>query len=237
MPGCRVGLPPRPARGPRPAVSRFLPVLLAVVGLTAAPLSSSAQDAEKPWRVSVGGLAGVLKPDSKLADYQWDTSPTLAWGAAALAGTGRFDAGLRLLWFETTQAMQLPGAPPETRVRTTSLDLVGRYRFASVAGTHLAAAASVGRVHLGYDPDRIEVVLPGSGTLEVEFGPIDEWIVGGGIAMTRSVFPAWDLGLEVDYRTYSTETAHQAGGSIVREREWFGAWGGRLGLAWRYGRL
>jgi hypothetical protein len=207
------------------------------LGLSAGPVTAQETASGSSLRVTLGVLTGVLKPDAKLADYQWDTSPQLAWGAEALAGTGRFDAGLRLLQYDTTQEMQLTGAPPSVRVRSTSLDLLGRVRVATVWGTHLAAAASMGRVHLGYDPDRLDVPLPGGSSLEVEFAPVDEWIVGGGLAVTRPLARVWDLGLEVDYRAFSMETAHQAGGTVVLERQWFGDWGARLGLGWRYGQL
>ena len=103
-------------------------------------------------------------------------------------------------------------------------------------GTHsgIAAIASTGVLHLGWSPDH--VTLDAGGTpVEVAFEPVTEWIGGGGLALRRPVGPSWVFGLEVDHRVFALDTAHQSGGSIVRERESFGEWNARLELAWLRG--
>ena len=88
-------------------------------------------------------------------------------------------------------------------------------------------------MHLGYQPDRVVLSLPGSGTTEIALGPVDEWIWGGGLAATRPLAGPFDAGVEVDYRVFSLETAHRDGAAIELGRESFGEWGARLSIAWR----
>jgi hypothetical protein len=113
---------------------------------------------------------------------------------------------------------------------------VGQGRLATVLGNQLLAVGSVGRVHLGYDPDRITINPGGLGsTIDVELAAVNEWIVGGGLAVKRSLTPDWATGLEVDYRVFSMDTAHRSGDEIVLERQSFGEVSARLALAWQYG--
>jgi hypothetical protein len=186
---------------------------------------------------SLGVLSGSTKPDAALADYQWNTTPRGAWGAQALVGAGRFATGVRFWRTQTTQDIGLPGAPAGTTVRWTSGELVGQGRLATLWGNHVMAIASVGRLHLDSDPDRITIDPNGSVfPIVVDFKPVDEWIAGGGVSLKRALGPAWDLGLEFDHRVFGLETAHRNGDVIEVGRQSFGDWSARLELAWLYRR-
>lgn len=204
-------------------------VLGAVVGAATAAAPVRADDARATPRWSIGILAGSVQPDADLADYQWRTLPSAAWGVQVLAGTGRFSGGVRL-W--NTRAQQEIGAATPATVRGTSFELVGRGRLLNVGASQVLAIASGGRMHLGYDPDRIEV----SGDANaVQLGPIDEWIVGAGLALEHRVAGAWRVGFEVERRFFGLDTAHRSGEAIVEQREAMGDWNARVELA-RLGR-
>jgi hypothetical protein len=176
-----------------------------------------------PLWLSLGLLTGADKPDARLANYQWNTTPHAAWGAQALVGVGRLAGGLRVWTTGTTQQLD-PAAAAD--VRSTSVELVGQARVASLGIADLVAVASAGRVHMGYHPD--QVTIAGS---TVDLRPIDEWIGGGGLAMRRTLIAGWSLGLEVDYRRFALDTAHQQGGTVVQARESFNDWSARFELA------
>ena len=198
--------------------------------------ASPHERAWQPW-FSFGFQTGFVKPDASFADYQWDTRPQVTWGAEALAGEGRWALGARFLRSSNTQEIDATATAPTTTVRMTSLELVGKGRVVSVLGTDVFGMASVGRVHLGYSPDQVTIDPTGLGiTVDVEFEPVNEWIVGGGMAIRRDLASAWAAGLEIDHRVFSLETAHRNGNSIEFGRESFGDWSARLGLAWQYGR-
>ena len=210
-------------------------VSTAVASATAVALCCGSANAASPtagrW-FSVGALAGTWVPDGSLSDYQWNAMPQPAWGIQALGGASRWAAGLRL-WSATT-SQDLGSSAPSPDVRSTTAEVVGRARLGSWWGTEVAAIASTGVLHLGWNPDH--VTLDAGGTpVEVAFESVTEWIGGGGLALRRPIGPSWALGLEVDHRVFALDTAHQSGGSIVRERESFGEWNARLELAWLRG--
>lgn len=198
----------------------------------AAPFGGAGTD--RPW-FSIGVLSGTSKPDAGLADYQWNTAPRAAWGAQALAGRGPVATGLRFWRSETTQDNALPAETLVSKIGWTSLEWVTRARVAAVLGVTVYGSASVGRLHLAYDPDRVTIDTGGSGPVEVEFAPIDEWIAGGGVALTRAVTEDWHAGLEIDHRVFRMDTAHRSGDAIEYRRDTFGDWSARFELAWRYG--
>lgn len=205
-------------------------------GTTAIPVEIAIAQAAVPsaaapaWWLSAGLLGGSAQLDGRLADYQWDVLPRVGWGAEALAGTGRFATGVRLWATRTTQRIGVAGEPDPT-VRATSIEVVGRGRVASIAGLEVSVNASAGRLHLGYDPDRVTIATSGP-PVEVRFDPVDEWIGGGGLGLRRSLGRDWSASLEVDRRVFGLRTAHRNGDEIEVTRETFGDWNARLGLAW-----
>ena len=154
-----------------------------------------------------------------------------------LAGKGKWALGARLLRSSNTQQIDASASSATTTVRLTSLELVGQGRVLTFLGTEVYAMASAGRVHLGFSPDQITIDPGGLGiNVDVKFEPVNEWIVGGGMAVRRDLATQWAAGLEIDRRVFSLETAHRNGNSIEYGRESFRNWSARLGLAWQYGR-
>ena len=195
--------------------------------------SSSTAPPERHW-VSVGAHTGWLQPDSKLADYQWDTSPRWTLGGEALGGLGRFAAGLRVQRFETVQELGALATPPAAAVRATSSEATAKVRVASVGRIDLLVTAGAGLLHLTYAPDRAQVDA-GTGTpIAVTLRPIDEWIGGVGVAFERPIAGPWRTGLTLEQRVFSMETAHRNGPDIERRSESFDGWSAKLGLAWRH---
>ncbi len=198
-------------------------VIAATVLMGTAQPSHAAPESAPPW--SFGILAGSVQPERDLADYQWRTLPSAAWGIQALAEADRWSGGVRL-W--NTHARQEIGAAEPATVRSTSFELVGRGRLLNVGASQVLATASGGRLHLGYDPDHIEV----SGDANaVKLGPIDEWIAGAGLALERRVAGAWRVGFEVERRFFGLDTAHRDGEVNVERRETMGDWNARVELA------
>jgi hypothetical protein len=193
-------------------------------------------DGERPPKTwfSLGLITGTTQFDAGLADYQWDVTPRLGLGARALVGRGRLATGLRLWRASSTQAIGDLGRAPD--VHATSWELVGEGRLAEVLGTQVLATAGAGRLRLGYDPDRITIQPPGAPSpIVVDLVPVATWIGGGGLALRRAVAPAWTVGLGLDARVFTIDTAHRAGDEIVYARESFGDWSARCELAWRVG--
>lgn len=170
-------------------------------------------------------------PDARLADYQWDAGPQVTWGAQALAGWDRFATGLRFTQSGTTQTIGFPDPTSAAAVRSTTWELLGRGRIATLGGNQVNAIATFGRIHLGYDPDRVTVQQSGS-PIVVELKPVDEWIIGLGLGVERPVVPTLTAGLEVDHRMFRMTAAHRAGDEIVVGRESFREWNARVSLAW-----
>jgi hypothetical protein len=207
-----------------------------VLTVCAAPLAPKSADAQA-WHATVGVLTGSALLDPALAGCQWDTTPRASWGGQVLAGLGRFDAGVRMLSAETTQDLGLQGVA-SPRVHLTSLELVGQARILNLWGTRLHAIASVGRLRLDYAPDQLSFDPGGGGApIVLQFRSVNEWIGGGGLALKLPVAEHWQLGVEVDHRVFSMETAHRNGSAIEYGRETFGEWNARLEFAWAYGRV
>ena len=197
---------------------------------TADPSAGDHAEAARGVRFSLGLLAGTTQFDAGLADYQWNTRPRMAWGGQAMAGAGRFAAGLRLWTTRTTQAIGDLGDAPG--VRATSIELVGEGRLAQRWGTELLATAGAGRLHLGYHPDQVAIQPPGPvGAIVVALAPVDAWIAGGGLAVRRALLPGWSVALGVEHRSFAIDTAHRVGNAIVLTRESFGDWSARFELA------
>ncbi|MGH7731090.1 MAG: hypothetical protein ACRENJ_07555 [Candidatus Eiseniibacteriota bacterium] len=243
-------MPGRPNGFGAPSIG--LLALSAALALTAPSRVSAAEAPESPveapapsgrvvggasnggW-ISIALLAGSTQFDAGLADYQWDTSPRFAWGVRALVGRGRFAGGLRVWRAVSVQSIGDLGEAPE--VRATSWELVGEGRLAEVRGTRVLATAGAGRLHLGYEPDRITIQPPGAPSpIVVDLAPVGAWIGGAGLALRREVVAGWTAGLGVEARVFSIDTAHRAGNVIVNTRETFGDWSARFELARQIGR-
>lgn len=202
-----------------------------------APLPAEQEAGEGSGRtwISVGLVAGTTQFDAGLADYQWDTTPRVGWGVLALVGRGRLACGLRAWRASTTQSIGDLGEAPA--VHATSWELVGEGRLAEVMGIRVLATAGAGRLHLGYEPDRITIQPPGAPSpIVVDLAPVGTWIAGGGLMLRRAVVPAWTVGIGFDARVFSIDTAHRAGDEIVVGRETFGDWSARFELARQVGR-
>ena len=227
----RRGMEAARAQGLRGATARVVVGSLALVGAACGPGAASAS-IEGGW-VGLGVRVSATQLDDRLADYQWDVTPRAAWGAEAAVGRGRFGAGLRL---EATRTVQDVGSSSGTpAVHRTTLELVGRGRLASRWGVAVLASASAGWLHLGYHPDRM-AIESGSGTLVVDFEPIDTWVAGGGLMLERPLGGPWLVSFEIDHRVFDLDTAHRNGTAIAVGRERFGDWNARLGLSRVWGR-
>jgi hypothetical protein len=219
----------------RPFVStaRHAAAALALVLVAATPDTAASGEPSAAW-ASIGLLGGSTLPDAKLADYQWDTRPRTAWGAQALAGVGRFAVGARAWRSQTVQVLDLPAGPLSPEVRSTTLEVLGRVRLASLAGTGISLAGSAGRLGIRYRPGRVVISSGPGGDVSADLAPLSEWTVGAGIAAERPLFANWRIGVSVDRSVFALDTAHRSGASIVDARESFGDWSTRLELAWRF---
>jgi hypothetical protein len=231
------------ASGTRPGGHRPLAVaagigavlLAAAGGVSAAPRDAATDDLGGPsgrW-ISVGLLSGSTWLDTGLADYQWDVTPRMDWGAQALVGGGRFATGLRLWRSRTTQQIDPADATLAADVRATSTELVGRGRLTTALRCEVMAVASAGLLHLGYHPDHVTITPTGGGAaITVDLEPVNEWIGGAGLALRRPLRGPWAAGVEMDHRLFGLDTAHRNGAVIEYGRQRFGDWSARLELAW-----
>jgi hypothetical protein len=179
-------------------------------------------------------LGGAAIPDQGLADFQWDTRPKFSGGVQAMAALGPWGAGARWTESATQQSLGSAASTPEARVGTRALELIARRRLAAFGAQSLFADAAVGRTRLSYHPDHVQMDVSGS-PVDVALAPIEEWSWGGGLGTERPLGCALMGGLEVGYRAFSMETAHQGGGSVVVERRTFEEWSTRFTLGWRFG--
>jgi hypothetical protein len=191
---------------------------------TAAPAAPS-----RGW-ISLALLAGSTQFDTGLADYQWDTTPRIGWGATGLIGRGRFATGLELWRAGTTQSIGDLGPSPE--VHATSLELVGEVRLVEYRSLRLWVRGHGGWLRLGYHPDQITIQPPGPvSPIAVGLDPVDTWTGGGGLAVRRPLGDHWSVGLGLDARRFTIDTAHREGSQIVYGRETFGDWSARCEVA------
>jgi len=194
---------------------------------------SHARESGSPW-VSIAALGGASAWDPKLDDYQWSVGPSAAYGAQTLVGVGRWAGGVRLWRSRSSQQIDPNSSATEATVHATSLELVGRARLASRSRTALSLELTGGWLRLSYAPDHAQVAT-GSGTVDVEFRPVDTWVAGAGLAFEQSLAGAWSLGFGVNQRLFSLETAHRNGNSIELGREQFLDWSARLEVAKHWG--
>jgi hypothetical protein len=205
-------------------------VLALVLGWTLGPTFVEAQ--ARP-EVALTLLGGVVKPDAGLADYQWDTRPQATGGAQAMVGLGPWGAGLRWTQSSTTQELGSAASAPEASVRTRALEAVVRRQVLAFGGQSVFLDAAVGRTRLSYAPEHVTMDAGGTPVV-VTLAPIEEWSWGGGAGIERGLSSSLVGGLELGYRAFGMDTAHQAGGEVVYERRTFAEWSTRFTLGWRF---
>jgi hypothetical protein len=204
-----------------------LPAILVLCLLATASVAA-------PWRLEVGPVAGAVSLDPALADYRWATTPSLQAGLATAVGRNRWRLGLRLLRSETTQGTGLGAAYADPTVQLTSAEVLGRYTVVRTLGVDVSLAGHAGWLHLGYTPDRLDLASTGgAGTVTVDYRPVDEAVVGGGLELRRGVGRRWAVALAADASSFALDTAHRRGDAIVESRERFWNWSARLTVAWR----
>jgi hypothetical protein len=185
--------------------------------------------------ISISFLTGSTQFDTGLADYQWDVTPRFGWGVLGLVGRGRLAAGLELWRAGTTQAVGDLGSAPE--VHATSAELVGEVMAVERWETRLWLRGHGGLMRLGYHPDQITIQPPGPvSPIVVALDPVNAWTGGAGVALRRALTDRWALGLGVDMRRFTIDTAHRAGNEVVYGRETFGDWTARCEVARVFGR-
>jgi hypothetical protein len=210
--------------------------LFAAIALLAlfllAPKRAHASPLTPRWEVGV--LGGWSLPDRGLDDFAWDVSPHPSWGAQALATLGPAALGLRYTRSSTTQDLGAASSVASARVRSSALELVARGDLVGLEGFGggLYAVASAGRLHLGYDPDRVTMDT-GSGPVDVELAPVGTWTYGGGLGVKRGLAAGWNVALETTHRRFELDTAHRNGGEVTYERRNFGEWSARVALSRR----
>lgn len=185
----------------------------------------------KPPRIAVGVTGGYVQPDASLSDYRWDASGRASWGLEAVAGLGRLDTGLRYLSWRSRQGTGIPGFPESPAVRVSRLEFLVRVQALSGAGFRLLGTGALGRVHLGYSPDRLRIDT-GSGPVEVAFPPVDDWSGALGMAVERDLGRRWNAGAEIERSLFALDTAHRSGDEIVEDRTTFASWNLRVRLSW-----
>ena len=178
-------------------------------------------------------LGGVAKPDAALADYQWDTRPKATGGAQAMVTLGSWGAGLRWMQSKTSQDLGSTASTPEASVRTRALEVVTRRNLLVFGGQALFAGVAIGRMRLSYQPDHVTMDAGGT-PVDVQLAPIDTWSWGGDLGAERALGSTLVGGLEVGYRAFSLDAAHQSGGQVVVERHTFAEWSTRFTLGWRF---
>jgi len=210
---------------------RLASVLLLATAVTAErPAPARAGDR---LEVSVGTVAGVVLPDPDLADYRWDVSGRASWGIQGLAGRGRLRGGLRVWGWGGRQGTGILGDATAPRVRLLAVQATAQGRLGRLLGVGVAGMAGVGRVHLGYSPDRLQVAVPGApGPVEVAFRPADEWIGSVGVVASRDLDRHLRVSAETERSFFSLETAHRLGDAVITGRRTFASWSLRLGLSW-----
>lgn len=188
------------------------------------------------FQIDAGPIGGVTLLDSHLADYNWDTRPMLQAGAQVVGYYDRYGAGVRVWRAGTTQATGIPGATTVPRVALTSVEAVGEARIARSRGIELWGMAHGGRLHLGYDPERLAIDLGGgAGTVTVDYNAISEWDFGVGMGIRADLTKQLALTLQGENTTFALDTAHRNGAEIVEARERFYVWSFRARVSWRFG--
>lgn len=199
-------------------------------------LALSGGSATAQLRYGVGVDGGSTWLDPSLSDYRWDVNGSPTFGAELRAGIQRGHLALRIWRSGTTQGTGIPGETTEPEVKLTGVELGARARVLSLWGFRSYLGGAVGRLHIGYSPDELDLTPPGSpDPVRVQFEPIDEWTLAYGLGLERDLFGVVALGLHVERLVFSLDTVHRNGGNIEERRERMGNWIGRLSLTRSFG--
>ena len=197
-------------------------------------LSSNAFSAERSRAIRIGPVAGSLILDEELSNYRWDTSARAVWGVSAALSGKRHTLGARFWRSTTSQSTGIPGVAKSPTVNLTGSEATGEFRLARFAGFAVLASGSLGLLHVGYAPDRLVVDLQGGGeTLAVDLEPLDEALLGVGLAIRRNLARRFELALGVHHSWFGLETNHRVGDDLETRRETFGNWTVRVELSHR----
>jgi hypothetical protein len=207
--------------------------LLAATATVAGPSSPDEKAGRGRWRFAVGLFAGGYMVDRKLDNYRWDTHPAGLRGVEATLLRGRFAAGARLWGSHTTQSSGIPGESEAPRVNLTGVEILGRVRVLQVSFVELWGSGHAGRLHLGYDPDRLTFDPGGlAEPVTVVYDPISEWEFGYGAQLRGEMTRQLALAIEAGRSSFALDTAHRRGDEIVQSREWFHGWSVQLSVSW-----
>jgi len=216
------------------------PILAALLLAMCANLSPAGEKEEGEDRFpawTIAPFVGSIVFDGKLADYRWDTGPHLLLGIDAAARNDRLALGGRLWISDTSQGMVVPGIDLQPSVGLTGAQLFGEVRLVTVRSFRIAATGSAGLLHVTYSPNTMSFDVGGAAVpVEVEFGPMDEWIGGAGLGVRRRLTGAASLGIGVERLFFSFDTAHRSDAAIEERAETFGSWTTRLEVVWTLGR-
>jgi hypothetical protein len=183
--------------------------------------------------LAIGTIAGAYGFDTGLDDYRWDTRPALQWGAQATIHRGRLAGGVRMWRTQTTQSSGIPGETRAPKVNLTAVEMLAQVRLASYWRLELWGAAHGGRIHMGYDPDRLTFNPGGTGIpITVDYKSISEWDFGAGIEVRSEITNGMALSLHAEQSSFTLDTAHRSGTEIVQSRERFYSWQVRLQVSW-----
>jgi len=185
---------------------------------------------------SVGPVGGIALPDRDLRDYRWEVTPRAIVGMEALAGYGRWGGGLRVMRWSTSQGTGVPGEAA-LAVGVTAVQLLGQARLLGAAGFEVLGRGGVGRLHAAYDPGTLSFTPAGAlQPVEVEFRPLNEWILSGGVSVARPLGAGLGLQADLERSIFSLDTLHRNGNVIEESRETFGSWQLLLRLSWEWKR-
>lgn len=217
----------------RPAIAIICLALLNAAAVHAGESATKPDEGRGSWRLAVGVFAGGIMVDRKLEDYRWDTRPAGVTGVEMTVLRGRLAAGARLWGSRTTQASGIPGETQAPSVNLTGIGAVGRVRVLKVNVVELWGTGYAGRLHLGYDPDRL-TFDPGGLTepVTVVYAPISEWEFGYGARLRSEPMKQLALAIEAGHSAFALDTAHRRGDEIIQSREWFHGWTIQLQISW-----
>ena len=196
--------------------------LLAAVVLS---LPASAEAALGAPALRLDGQAHALLLDTRLADYQWRTSPRPAFGAACFVELGPLGLGARGDLTRTTERL----ADLSPQVRLLRREALLRLSMLDLAGTRVVLEGSYGRTR-------------------VEFSPANVAMLGTEVALPSVEAPSGGVGLGFEHRAHSLvlglhaeqsflrlATAHVRDQEPVEAEIWFANQRLVLSLGWRLG--
>lgn len=183
-------------------------------------LVACAVDAHAAWSFGVSTELGARQLDDHLADYRWDAGPVPVFGLSGVAAHGRWSLQAGVVRSGTEQATGLPGIDTVPTVGLTSFGLRGGATLFHAGPFHADAGVGLHRMHLAWDPDRLDVDVDGTRVV-VDFEAIDRWATSLDLGFAWDVTASAAIGLRARAERFSLETAHRRGDAIVEETETF----------------